>query len=116
MPRETAAERKARIRARLAEDQKPTHAILAPPPKPETPTANAVTPEDNDDEQEDSGRSEPANKSRISAPSSRAIADRAISRRQSKPTNYKIHVVTALALTLTIRILALGPKAAIGGK
>lgn len=111
MPRETAAERKARIRARLAEDQKPSHPILAPPPKPEETTSNAV--DSVSDETEETVEREPR---KIPAPSSGAIARRAVERRRSKPTNYKIHVVTALALTLTIRILALGPKAAIGGK
>lgn len=115
MPRETAAERKARIRARLAEDQKPSHPILAPPPKPTETTSNAVDSVNDETEDTDEGEPPPKNR-RIPAPSSGTIARTAIERRRSKPTNYKIHVVTALALTLTIRILALGPKAAIGGK
>lgn len=105
--KETAEQRKARIRSRLAEDQKPTHPILAPAPEPEPVEAeNAV------EKPTASSSSRPS----IKTPSSRGIGQKVVERRQSRPTNYKIHVVTALGLTLAVRVMALGLKAAFGGK
>lgn len=108
--RETVEQRKARIRARLAEDQKPTHPILAPAPEPEPTTEQSNAADSN--EKSSGSSSRPS----IKTPSSRGIGQRVVERRQSRPANYKIHVVTALGLALVVRVLALGPKAAFGGK
>lgn len=113
MPRETTEQRRARIRAKLSDDQTPTHPILAPAKEPEIPadTPEPETPDTPDVPKPPSGSSRP-----IRRPSSRGIGQKVVERRQSRPTNYKVHVVTAMGLTLAVRVMALGIKAAFGGK
>lgn len=131
MPKETAEQRKARIRARLAQANTSQEAITRNVDSPRSTTqenkarmqerdlaaqkeyekASSATQEQV--EETDEKKSTPTTPR---PPSSANIAKRVVERRQSKPTNYKIHVVTALALTLAVRVLALGPKAAFGGK
>ena len=106
---ETAEQRKARIRKRLADAETPqkevTRNVVAEPVK-ET-TQELEGGEDN------KSSSPPTTRKR---PSNNQIKQRAIERRQSKPTNYKIHVLSALGLAIAIRVAALGSKAVLGGK
>lgn len=118
--KETAAQRKARIRARLAQaetkQEDVTRNVTEPPNYERMEARDKASPEYEPPVPTEEPSSPPSRKRRnIPAPNARSIAQRAIERRGSKPANYKVHVVTALALTLTIRILALGPKIAFGG-
>lgn len=112
---ETAAERKARIRKRLKEADTPqaevTRNVVAEPKKEEAAT-NENTPEP-----VDKGSDDPLSTgSKPNRPSNRSIANRVTQQRNSKPANYKIHVITALGLAVAIRVAALGAKAVVGGK
>ena len=110
LARETAEQRRARIRRRLHEadtsQEDITANTFAGAPEPETPA-----PADKSTGTGGGSKRRPTPK----VPTS-AIQQRVLDRRQSKPTNYKIHVITAMALTLVVRVAALGPKAAFGGK
>lgn len=78
-----------------------------PPPKQETSTPTAPTEpvdDDNYDEPIDDGGGRPR------TPGSGAIRRRITERRRDRPTNYKIHVLTALGMAFTIRFIALGKK------
>lgn len=129
---ETAAQRKARIRARLAQAETSQEAVTRNVDAPRSTTAeNRARLQERDlaaqrqyetasvaaqQQAEDTTQEKSKPSRKVPTPSSRQIASRVVDRRQSKPTNYKVHVITALGLTLAIRVLALGPKVAFGGK
>jgi hypothetical protein len=115
---ETALERKARIRKRLKDAETSQKDVTKnvstmSTSAEEVKQAEAEANKEDDGEQENPAGNQP---SRRPHPSTPDIARNALQRRQSKPANYKIHVVTALGLAITIRILALGPRAIINGK
>ena len=113
---ETAQERRARIRKRLKEADTPqaevNQSFVGKPP-PEHVVTEKHDVSENIDRAESTGEDDSYSPPK---PSSGAIRDRALQRRRDKPTNYKVHVVTALGLAIAIRIAALGPKAVIGGR
>ena len=125
--KETAAQRKARIRARLAQAETSQEAVTRNVDAPRSTTAenrariqerDLAAQQQYETNKTDTEQPTDSKTPKISPPrpSARNIASRVIERRQSKPSNYKVHVVTALALTLAVRVLALGPKVAFGGK
>lgn len=100
----TAAERRAKIRERLREAQEPAGTVEE--------TTNTFTEEPKQEPTESvTESSAPSNRSR---PSTNRLQRFATARRQSKPTNYKLHVLTALSLAVVIRVAHYGSKALTG--
>lgn len=104
------AARKARIKARLAAAEEPQGAVEAatvahtepvaePEPEPTVEQAPAV-------------RGPRRRIGRIGGPT--RIEQAATSQRSNKPPNYKLHVLTALALAVVIRVSRYGTKAVTG--
>src|SRR3954465_9069907 len=116
MPKPTAAERRATIKARLAAAETPQKEVsrnVVQESKKEEPAKTVE--QSNDDALKENEENIPETPS-TPRPSSRSISNRVTEQRHNKPVNYKIHVITALGLAIAIRTLALGAKAVIGGK
>jgi hypothetical protein len=96
----TAAERRAKIRARLREAEEPPGTVEE--------TTNTMTEEIPEEE------SQPVvQKHQVTVPKP-GVPRAATSPRSRKPPNYKIHVLTALGLALAIRFARYGTKAVTG--
>jgi hypothetical protein len=119
MPRPTTEERKELLRKRLreygTEPKAPLGTPYVPPEPKEEPKVEASAPTEEKEEpetkQEESSEptTPPARK-----PSSMSISNRVTQQRQNKPTNYKVHVITALALAVAVNTVALGWRAVVG--
>lgn len=98
----TAAERRARIRARLKDAEEPAGTVEE--------TTNTFT-EDQPEPEPVTEEHTVTQKHSISPP---GLPNAATSRRGTKPPNYKLHVLTALALAVAIRVSKYGSKALTG--
>lgn len=97
----TAAERRARIRQRLKEAEEPAGTVEE--------TTNTFTEEQSEPEPEPAS---PIQRTSVSVPRPPRVVTQP--RPRGKPPNYKLHVLTALALSVGIRIARYGTKALTG--
>jgi hypothetical protein len=102
MPAPTAAERRAKIRARLREADEPAGTVEE--------TTNTFT-----EEVPPPAESPIVEKHKIGGGTIQpGLPNAATSRRSGSPPNYKLHVLTALTLAIGIRISRYGTKALTG--
>jgi len=109
---ETAEQRKARIRQRLKDADTPQKEVSrnVEPPKEEPEAPNFGQWGLRENKSGGGGSDAPP------PPSNSQIANRTLQRRRDNTANYKVHVITAIGLSILIRVAAMGPKAVIGGK